>query len=88
MKISSFPANLGFYIDRVANILKEEPAFQKLAEDDGDQMDKQENLYYAFHLRNHYKTGYTWTDRYFRTARSMVFNGYGSQEIDLTFPNL
>jgi len=52
---TQLPANLGFYIDRVRHIFKEEP-LQKLAESDGELLNKQENIYYAYHLRNHYKT--------------------------------
>ena len=52
---TQLPGNLGFYLDRVRHILKEKP-LQKLAETNGDDLGKQENIYYAFHLRNHYKT--------------------------------
>ena len=53
---TELPANLSFYLDRIKDILKEEP-LHKLARTKSDEkFSVQQNIYYAYHLRNHYKT--------------------------------
>jgi len=56
MSSTELPGNLRFYIERIVAIFKEEP-LMKLASTTADQkFSVQENLYYAFHLRNQYKS--------------------------------
>jgi DNA mismatch repair protein MutS len=52
---TELPANLGFYLDRIQKILKEEP-LRRLSESKGEEFSKRENLYFAYHLRAQYKT--------------------------------
>jgi DNA mismatch repair protein MutS len=53
---TELPANLSFYLERMIDILKEEP-LQRLANSKADEkFTPEENLYFAFHLRNRFKT--------------------------------
>jgi DNA mismatch repair protein MutS len=50
------PANLSFYLERIKDILKEEP-LRRLANTKHDErFSVQQNIYYAYHLHGHYKT--------------------------------
>lgn len=49
------PANLRFYIDRIHSTLKE-PPLKLLAETSGEPLSLRQNLYFAYHLRSHYKS--------------------------------
>ena len=50
------PANLRFYIDRIHKTLKEEPLKLLAETKGGEQLTIKQNLYFAFHLRSHYKS--------------------------------
>ncbi|MGZ8538603.1 MAG: MutS-related protein [Flavisolibacter sp.] len=50
------PANLRFYIDRIHATLKEEPLKLLAETKGGEQLSIKQNLYFAYHLRNHYKS--------------------------------
>jgi hypothetical protein len=53
---TELPANLAFYIERIKKLLKEEP-LRRLASTDADvEFTVKQNLYYALHLRGHYKS--------------------------------
>jgi DNA mismatch repair protein MutS len=53
---TELPANLSFHLERMIDILKEEP-LQRLANSKADEkFTPEENLYFAFHLRNRFKT--------------------------------
>lgn len=52
---TELPTNLSFYLERIVDILKEVP-LQQLANSKFDEkFTPEQNLHYAFHLRNHYK---------------------------------
>ena len=56
LSATQLPGNLSFYLDRIQQILKEEP-LQKLAHTKADEkFSTQQNLYFAYHLRVHFKT--------------------------------
>jgi DNA mismatch repair protein MutS len=53
---TELPGNLRFYLDRISLILKEEP-LKRLSETKADgKLTAQQHLYFAYHVRNQYKT--------------------------------
>jgi DNA mismatch repair protein MutS len=53
---TELPANLSFYMERILKVLQEAP-LQQLANSGGkEKLTTAENLYYAYHLRRHYKS--------------------------------
>lgn len=53
---TELPPNLSFYLERIRKILQERPLQQLANTKDDWPLSIQQNLYYAFHLRNNYKT--------------------------------
>jgi DNA mismatch repair ATPase MutS len=53
---TELPANLSFYLDRIKDILKEEPLRRLSHTNANEKFSVQQNIYFAYHLRNHYKT--------------------------------
>ena len=52
---TELPVNLSFYLERIVDVLKEEP-LQRLANTPPDiELTPEDNLYFAFHVRNRFK---------------------------------
>jgi DNA mismatch repair ATPase MutS len=56
LKEADLPANLSFYIDRIKKIMQEKPLRQLSNTNQTENFSAQQNLYYAYFLRRHYKT--------------------------------
>jgi DNA mismatch repair protein MutS len=56
LKEADLPANLSFYIDRIKKIMQEKPLRQLSNTNETENFSAQQNLYYAYFLRRHYKT--------------------------------
>lgn len=52
---TQLPLNLSFYIDRIRDILKEDPLQQLTNIKADEKLSPQQNLYFAYHLRGQYK---------------------------------
>lgn len=55
-KDAELPGSLSFYIDRMLNLLQEGPLLQLSKTGDDEKLSIQQNLYYGYHLRVHYKS--------------------------------
>ena len=53
---SELPGSLSFYIERMLKLLQEGPLLQLSKTGDDEKFSIQQNLYYGFHLRVHYKS--------------------------------
>jgi DNA mismatch repair ATPase MutS len=53
---TELPANLSFYLERIIAILKEVPLQQLSNSKPEEKYTPEQNLYFAFHLRHHFKT--------------------------------
>jgi DNA mismatch repair ATPase MutS len=53
---ADLPANLSFYLDRMKKLLEEKPLHQLSETKEDEKFSVQQNLYFGYHLRVHFKT--------------------------------
>jgi DNA mismatch repair protein MutS len=83
---TELPANLSFYLERMIDILKEEP-LQRLANSKADEkFTPEENLYFAFHLRNRFKTDTLELIEIFSRLEAWYSMAMAVRTYDLKFP--
>jgi DNA mismatch repair protein MutS len=83
---TELPANLSFYLERMIDILKEEP-LQRLANSKADEkFTPEENLYFAFHLRNRVKTDTLELIEIFSRLEAWYSMAMAVRTYDLKFP--
>lgn len=56
LSATDLPANLRFYLDRIQQVLMEEPLRQLADTEAGEKISVQQNLFFAHHLRTQYKS--------------------------------
>jgi len=56
LSATQLPPHLGFYIDRIRNILRDQPLQLLAGVKPDEKLSPQQNLYFAYHLRGQYKT--------------------------------
>ena len=86
LSATELPPNLRFYIDRIGNILKEEPLLQlsNIAAD--EKLLPQQNLYFAYYLRGHYKTDTLELIEIFSRLEAWYSMAMAVKTFDLKFP--
>jgi DNA mismatch repair protein MutS len=83
---TELPGNLSFYLERIKAIFKELP-LKKLADTSPDEkFTVQQNLYYAFHLRNRYKTDTLELIEIFSRLEAWYSMAMAVKTFDLKFP--
>jgi DNA mismatch repair protein MutS len=83
---TELPPNLSFYLDRIRDILREQP-LQKLSNIKPDEKsDLQQNLYFAYHLRNQYKTDTLELIEIFSRLEAWYSMAMAVKTFDLKFP--
>ena len=84
---TQLPANLSFYLDRVRRIIQEEP-LRKLSESAVDEkFTVQQNLYYAFHIHNRYKSDILELMDIFGRLEAWYSMAMAVKTYDLKFPH-
>jgi len=80
------PPNLGFYLDRIRDILKEHPLQQLAGVKSEEKLSPQQNLYFAYYLRGHYKTDTLELIEIFSRLEAWYSMAMAVKAFDLKFP--
>jgi DNA mismatch repair protein MutS len=86
LSATALPPNLSFYLDRVRDILKEQPLQQLCAVKPDEKLSPQQNLYFAYHLRNQYKTDTLELIEIFSRLEAWYSMAMAVKTFDLKFP--
>jgi DNA mismatch repair protein MutS len=83
---TELPPNLSFYLERIIDILKE-PPLQQLTNIKADEtLAPEQNLYFAFHLRGHYKSDTLELIEIFSRLEAWYSMAMAVKTYDLKFP--
>jgi DNA mismatch repair protein MutS len=86
LSATELPPNLSFYIERIREILKEHP-LQQLSNSKPDEIiSAPQNLYFAYHLRGHYKTDTLELIEIFSRLEAWYSMAMAVKTYDLKFP--
>lgn len=85
LSATELPGNLQFYVERIKNILREEP-LKRLSETDGTEISREENLFYAHHLRLEYKSETLELIEIFSRIEAWYSMAMAVKTFDLKFP--
>jgi DNA mismatch repair protein MutS len=83
---TELPANLSFYLERIVDILKEGPLQQLSNTKPGEKFTSEQNLYFAFHLRNRFKTDTLELIEIFSRLEAWYSMAMAVKTYDLKFP--
>jgi DNA mismatch repair protein MutS len=83
---TQLPQHLSFYIDRISDILKEHPLQQLAGIKSEEKISPQQNLYFAYHLRGHYKSDTLELIDIFSRLEAWYSMAMAVKNYDLQFP--
>jgi len=86
LSATELPANLAFYIERIRGILKEKPLLQLANTKAEEKILPEKNLYYAYHLRGHYKSDTLELIEIFSRLEAWYSMAMAVKTFDLKFP--
>jgi DNA mismatch repair ATPase MutS len=86
LSATELPPNLSFYIDRIRDILKEQPLQQLSNSKPGEKLSPQQNLYFAYYLRVQYKTDTLELIEIFSRLEAWYSMAMAVKTFDLKFP--
>ena len=86
LSATQLPPYLGFYIDRIRNILREQPLQLLSGVKPDEKLSSQQNLYFAYHLRGRYKTDTLELIEIFSRLEAWYSMAMAVKNFDLKFP--
>jgi DNA mismatch repair ATPase MutS len=86
LSATELPPNLSFYIDRIRDILKEQPLQHLSNIKSEEKLSPQQNLYFAYYLRNQYKTDTLELIEIFSRLEAWYSMAMAVKTFDLKFP--
>ena len=86
LSATQLPPYLGFYVDRIRNILREQPLQLLSGVKPDEKLSSQQNLYFAYHLRGRYKTDTLELIEIFSRLEAWYSMAMAVKNFDLKFP--
>lgn len=86
LSATELPPYLGFYIDRIRNILREQPLQLLSGVKPDEKLSSQQNLYFAYHLRGQYKADTLELIEIFSRLEAWYSMAMAVKNFDLKFP--
>lgn len=83
---TELPAHLSFYLERIMDVLKEGPLQQLANSKSEEKFTPEQNLYFAFHLRNRFKTDTLELIEIFSRLEAWYSMAMAVKTFDLKFP--